>query len=204
MKISLTALICAFTLSGCFYGKAEEFQTSTGSTAPGSHIDWLGHDTRLLGDSKALALGEPLPASMLVNEKMRPEVLGGNGKVRLISVVPSLDTEVCDRQTHILSETKKLSPEVERITVSRDLPYAQGRFAEKSKLENLRYLSDYKGGEFGHKMGLEIERNGLLARALIVVDKAGIVRHLQVVPLIYALPDMEKAIGVANELSKPN
>lgn len=185
-------------LAGC--SRPAEFETATASAQPGTHIDWLGHDTRLLGDGNGLRVGASLPAISLVNERMKDEPLGANGHVRLISVVPSLDTEVCDRQTHDLSETKTLKAGVERITVSRDLPYAQGRFAEKDKLANLRFLSDYRSGEFGKKTGLEIERNGLLARALIVVDGAGVVRYLQVTPKIYALPDLRKAIEAANAL----
>ncbi len=178
---------------------AEEFRTLSETTTPASHIDWMGHDTKLLGES-GLHLGTPLPPATLVNEKMKEETLGGVGAVRLISVVPSLDTEVCDRQTHLMSEAKNLNAKVERITISRDLPYAQGRFSEKSKLGNLRYLSDYKAGEFGKKMGLIIERNGLLARAMIVVDGAGVVRYFQIVPVIYALPNVAKAIEAANKL----
>jgi thiol peroxidase len=180
MRKILYTIACL--LAGCTSG-AEEFHTRTDSVLPATRIDWLGHETKLLGEG-ALRLGEPLPITKLANERMQEEALGGAGKVRLISVVPSLDTEVCDRQTHLLSEGKGLSAEVERITVSRDLPYAQGRFAEKAGLGNLRYLSDYRAGEFGKKMGLVIERNGLLARALIVLDREGKVRHLQVVPVI--------------------
>jgi thiol peroxidase len=190
-------LLCLL-LAGCSRG--EEFETSVTSAKPAGSIDWLGHETKLLGNGEGLREGTALIPFSLVNDHMKPELLVTPGKVTLISVVPSLDTEVCDRQTHLLSEGHGLNAAVERITVSRDLPYAQGRFAEKAGLKNLKFLSDYKTGEFGRGTGLEIERNGLLARALIVVDKAGVVRHLQVTPKIYALPDLEKAIGVANGL----
>jgi len=68
-------------------------------------------------------------------------------------------------------------------------------------LKNIRYFSDYKDGTFGNSTGLEIDHNHLLARAIIVVDKKGFVRHLQITPKIYKLPDMDKAISIANELS---
>jgi thiol peroxidase len=199
LALPITLAAITSTLTACF--SKDEFAVVTGTAAPASHIDWLGNQTKLLGDGE-LAVGKPLPVTTVVNEKMTAEPLGGAGKVRLISVVPSLDTEVCDRQTHILSETKTLGQDVERITISRDLPYAQRRFVEKSSLTNLKILSDYRGGEFGKRTGLVIERNNLLARAVIVLDKEGIVRHLQITPVIYALPDMKKAIEKANELSR--
>lgn len=176
----------------------EKFEVSKDTVQPASHIDWLGHDTELGGEGK-LKVGEPLPAIMMTGPSGQREEFASTGKVRVISVIPSIDTEVCDRQTHILNSSH-VNKDVERITVSRDLPYAQRRFAEASKTEAIKYISDYRGGDFGHKLGLEIERNGLLARAIIVVDRKGIVRHVQITPKIYTLPDMDKAIDLANRL----
>jgi thiol peroxidase len=132
---------------------------------------------------------------------MKDQPLNYPGTTKLISIVPSLDTEVCDMQTHLLSETRKLNSKVERITISKDLPYAQRRFAEEGHLSNVIFLSDYKTGIFGRTTGLQIERNDLLARALIVVDTKGIVRYLQITPEIYELPDLEKAIEKANKVA---
>ncbi len=188
--LSLAAIACS---------NGGEFAVERESAKPASSIDWLGDNTRLLGKA-GLETGKSLPALRLVNMKMQPESLQdtAGGKVLLVSVVPSLDTEVCDEQTHILGESKKLSANVVRVTVSRDLPYAIRRFSEKSGLENIIYLSDYSGGALGSELGLEVERNGLLARAVFVVDKNGVIRHSQIVPKIYALPDMERAIEAAN------
>src|SRR5690606_24532079 len=107
---------------------------------------------------------------------------------RILSIVPSVDTKVCEEQTHILGETPNVNPKVELITISRDLPFAQKRFATDANLENVTYLSDYKGGDFGKKTGLYIEDNGLLARAVVVLDGEGKVRYFQVVPDIATLP----------------
>lgn len=181
--------------------RREEFETTKESVSPASEIDWLGKKTPLLGES-ALRLEAPLPKVSLINEKMKSEVLNPDGRVKLISIIPSIDTEVCDQQTHILGETRALNSKVDRITISKDLPYAQSRFAEESKIKNVKYYSDYKTGEFGRSLGLEIQRNGLLARAIVVVDGRGIIRHFQIVPKIYVLPDMARAIKVANELAK--
>lgn len=179
----------------------ESFPVADGTVQPGSSITWLGEPTRL-GPASALKVGVPLPSLTLTDLKMKPFVLVADGKVRLISVVPSLDTPVCDVQTHQLSETAVLDPAVERITVSMDLPYAQRRFLEEAKLGNVTYLSDYRERSFGQATGLILERNGLLARSLIVVDGKGIVRHLQIVPEILTLPDLAGAYQVANELAR--
>ena len=123
------------------------------------------------------------------------------GHVKVINTIPSIDTPVCDRQTHVLGETKSLDPSIERVTISLDLPYAVRRFVEETKLDNINFYSDYRGNEFAHSSGLQIQRNGLLARAVMVVDQNGIVRHLQVVPEITQMPDMDKAFAVANQLA---
>ena len=74
------------------------------------------------------------------------------------------------------------------------------RFAKEAKLQNIRYFSDYKNGSFGKSTGLLIQGPELLARAVVVTDKQGIVRHIQVVPEVAELPDMSKAIELANSL----
>ncbi len=185
-------------LSAC--ASHPEFEVSHGSVDPASQISWIGEPAPL-AKTGAVKVGAPLPAAQVTDLKMKTAALGGAGKVRIISVVPSLDTPVCEIQTHLLSETKHLNPEVERITISRDLPYAQRRFLEEAKLGNITYVSDFKAGEFGEKTGLKILRNDLLARAILVVDRKGTVRYLQVVPEITQMPDMEKAFAEANAIA---
>ncbi len=125
------------------------------------------------------------------------------GSVLFLSIVPSLDTPVCEGQTHYLGEEgKRMPPAIKRITISRDTPFAQTRFAKEAKLTEIQYLSDYKDGSFGRSTGLLIDGLMLLARAVILVDKQGIVRYVQVVPELTHLPDMEKAFDQAAELSK--
>lgn len=171
------------------------------TVAPGSRITWIGEEAPLHAAS-GLAVGRPLPETALTNLKMMPETLAAQGRVLLIIAVPSLDTPVCDAQTHLLSETKTLDPRVVRVAVSPDLPYAQRRFSKKARLTNITYLSDYRTGAFGRETGLQIQRNGLLARAVMVVDRGGIVRHLQIVPEITHLPDMEAAFAAANAAAR--
>lgn len=122
-------------------------------------------------------------------------------KVLIISVVPSIDTKVCEEQTHYLGEHgTNLPAAIERITISRDTPFAQKRFSEAAKLLNVTFLSDYRDGSFGKATGLLIDDSMLLARSVIVVDQKGIVRYIQVVPELSHLPDLEAAFLKAESL----
>jgi len=118
-------------------------------------------------------------------------------------MVPSLDTPVCEEQTHYLGEKGDVLPKsVKRIVISRDTPFAQKRFAKEAKLQHLQYLSDYKQGDFARSAGLLTEGLMLFARSVIVVDRKGVVRYIQVVPEMTHLPHMDKAFEKAIELTK--
>ncbi|MCP9440032.1 MAG: thiol peroxidase [Nitrospira sp.] len=125
----------------------------------------------------------------------------GAGKVRIISVVPSLDTPVCEQQTHYLSEKNNgLDKMIELITVSIDTPFAQKRFAQEANIHNVTFLSDYRGAEFGRAHGLLVKDLHVLARAVMVIGKDNTVQYLQITPEIKHLPDLEKAFQVARSL----
>jgi thiol peroxidase len=125
------------------------------------------------------------------------------GDVLLLSIVPSLDTKVCEAQTHYLGEQgSRLPSGIMRVTISRDTPFAQKRFATEANLTNIAYLSDYKEGGFGRATGLLVDGSMLLARAIVIADRNGIVRYMQVVPELSHLPDMERAFRQAEELLK--
>ena len=157
---------------------------------------------KLLGTP--ISVGRPLPSVELIdaNTMNQVDLSKERGSVLLLSIVPSIDTRVCEEQTHYLGEKgDKLPQTVKRITISRDTPFAQKRFAKEAKLTQLQYLSDYKQGNFGRSTGLLTEGPMLLARSIVIVDKQGIVRYIQVVPETTHLPDMEKAFETAIALS---
>lgn len=147
---------------------------------------------------ETLQVGQTLPSVRLPDRGMnRIDLQSLKGNVTLVSVVPSLDTPTCDKQTHILSEENKGLDQVAKlITISRDLPFAQKRFAKEAKINNVIFLSDYRDAGFGEATGLLIDENRLLTRAIIVLDRAGVIRYLEVVSELARLPDMEKAFAM--------
>jgi thiol peroxidase len=175
------------------------------SVDAGSSVTMKGTSFSLMGTP--VTVGKPLPSSVLVDAKKMQgvDLSAAKGSVLFLSIVTSLDTAVCDAQTHYLGEEgDRLPPSIRRITISRDTPFAQKRFAKEAQLEDLQYLSDYKEGEFGRSTGLLIDDLRLLARTVILVDKKGIVRYIQVVPEVTNMPDMETAFQQAILLDKEN
>jgi len=179
-----------------------QIAVSHGSVQPGDGqaVTFKGNPLPLSG--KAIKVGEPMPTATLTGAGLAPvNIADGKGKVRIINVVPSLDTPVCDAQTHELVEKDPvLASSVELVTISMDLPFAQARWAKAAKAKNMTFLSDYKSADFGNNTGLLIQPLHLLARTVIVTDKDGIVRYMQVVPEITELPDMSAAMEAAKGL----
>ena len=180
--------------------QAIKVNKGTGEAVDGNTVAMKGNPLPLSGT--AIKLGEPLPSAMVTGGNLGPvDIATGNGKVRIISVVPSVDTPTCEAQTHLLSEKdRKLAEQVEMITISMDLPFAQQRFAREAKIKNITFYSDYKTGQFGKNNGLMIDPLHLLARAVIVTDKNNIVRYIQIVPEVTELPDMAAAMSAAKAL----
>ena len=171
------------------------------SVPPGTKVTREGKELTLVGTP--IMVGQPLPPALLVASDTFEDVdlAARRGKILLLSIVPSIDTKVCEEQTHYLGEEgNRLPAGIERITISRDTPFAQKRFAAEAKLTHIRFLSDYKEGAFGRSLGLLMDGPRLLARAVLIVDGQGIVRYIQVVPEITNLPDMERAFAAAEKL----
>ena len=196
----IVILLFLFSFAACAK-KQPDITIRYDSVTPGTEVARKGTKLSLIGTG--IRVGQPLPKTALVETGTMKSIDLNDykGSVLFLSIVPSIDTKVCEAQTHYLGEEGDALPDtVKRITVSRDTPFAQARFAEEAKLEDLTYLSDYKSGEFGESTGLLIDGPQLLARSIVLVDKQGIVRYIQVVPDITHLPDMEKAFTKAKEL----
>jgi len=196
----LSLLLAALFMAACS-ATPPPMPVDTSSVAPGQSVT-RGGTMVLALQGEPLRVGQPLPDVQLVNTHMQPvELATLRGKVLLLSVVPSLDTKVCERQTHLLGDAE-LPANVKRITISRDLPFAQQRFADETGYKDILFLSDYRTGAFGQATGLLVDQLQLLARAIILVDQQGVVRYIQVVPEISHLPDTERAFSLARELAK--
>ena len=123
------------------------------------------------------------------------------GKVRVIASVPSLDTPVCDAMTRRFNEeAAKLGDEVVVLTISMDLPFAQQRWCGAAGVKSVRVLSDHRSGSFGTTFGVLIKELRLLARAIFVVDGAGVVRYVQVVKELTDEPDYGAVLAAVKEL----
>ena len=204
MYLNKITLITCIALILCFGCAKQQKATMTGeSVQPGTKVALKGKPYKLLGSP--IKVGEELPSVKLVDAMSLSDVdlSKEKGSVLFLSVVTSIDTPVCEEQTHYLGERgNRLPPSVKRIVISRDTPFAQKRFAGEAKLQNLQYLSDYKEGAFGRSTGLLMDDLMLLARAIIIVDKKGIVQYIQVVPEITYLPDMEAAFKKTIEIAE--
>jgi thioredoxin-dependent peroxiredoxin len=203
------AIMAVLAVTGCAGSAETDFMYKNLPVADGTARAGEGHSVLFKGSPLMLSGNGVKIGDQLRDVKVAQVDLAliniartkGEGKVRIISVVPSLDTKVCEQQTHYLSEKNKgLDKLVELITVSIDTPFAQKRFAEEAKINNVTFLSDYRGADFGKTHGLFLKDPHILARAILVVDKQNTIRYLQITPELAQLPDMEEAFQFARSL----
>ncbi|GAB5403614.1 MAG: thiol peroxidase [Aureliella sp.] len=118
------------------------------------------------------------------------------GKPTIISVVPSLDTGVCQIQTKRFNEElAAMADTVNAVTVSCDLPFAQNRFCGAEEVKNMKVGSDYQTGKFGQDFGVMIDELKLHARSVFVLDGAGKVVYSEIVPEVTNEPDYDAALS---------
>jgi thiol peroxidase len=148
-----------------------------------------------------LKVGDQAPDFTLKANDMSDKSLADfAGKVKIISIVPSLDTPVCDAQTRKFNEDAGSQDGVVVLTVSVDLPMAQKRWCGAAGVENVVCLSDYKDHSFGKAYGVRIKEVGLLARTVIVVDKDNTIQYIQPVPEVVDAPDYDAALEAVKGL----
>jgi len=155
----------------------------------------------LLG--KQINVGDIAPNFKVVDNSFSPvEFNQFKQKVILISVVPSLDTGVCSLQTKRFNEeVANFSENVVMLTISNDLPFAQKRFCNTEKINNIKVLSDSVWRDFGSKYGLLIKDMGLLTRAIIIIDSQGKIAYKELVANISQQPDYTKVLAKLKALS---
>lgn len=123
-----------------------------------------------------------------------------DGKVKIISVVPSLDTPVCELQTINFNEKASELGDVVILTLSMDLPFAQARFCGAKDIDKVITLSDHKDADFGTKYGFLMEELRLLARGIVVLDKDNKVTYVEYVSEATNHPDYDKAYEAVKKL----
>jgi len=163
----------------------------------------LRSDTAFPVSGTPLAVGDKAPEVTLADGLLSTfDVLGDTaGKVRLISVVPSIDTGICDAQTRRMNEeASALGDGAVVLTVSADLPMAQERWCGAAGVENVKMLSDYKEMAFGSAYGTKIDTLRLDQRAIFIVDDNDTVRYIEYVPEIAQHPDYDAALAALRDL----
>ncbi len=117
------------------------------------------------------------------------------GKIKVITFFPSLDTPVCDLQVKEFNKKAVgLSTDVVVLGVSKDLPFAQSRFCSENEIKNVTVVSDYKGNTFGINYGLLIKELALLARGVLIIDLDNVVRYFQIVGEVTKSVDFNDAL----------
>jgi len=149
-----------------------------------------------------LKAGDKAPDFQTVDDSLKPVNLETTGhNVRIFSVVPSLDTPVCDAQTKRFNEEAGKLPNVKIYTISMDLPFAQKRWCGAFGVDHVKMLSDHRAGSFGEQYGTLIKDLRILSRAIFVVDKDNTIRHAEYVKEVSEHPNYESALSVAKSLS---
>lgn len=163
-------------------------------------VTFQGNPLVLLGPEITVGMTAP-DFTVVKNDLAQARLADLRGQVTIISVVPSLDTGVCDVQTRRFNqEAGALGGKVKVVTVSMDLPFAQARWCGNAGVENVQTVSDYQTASFGQAYGVLIEGLRLLARAIFVVDSQGKVAYVQIVPEMTHEPDYGAALEAAKKL----
>jgi thiol peroxidase len=155
-----------------------------------------GNPLTLIGPE--LATGQKAPDFKLVDNSLKDVTLADTGsQVRIISVVPSLDTPVCDAQTKRFNEEAAKLPGVSIISISMDLPFAQKRWCGAFGVDKIKMLSDHRDGNFGSSYGTLIKDLRIESRAIFVLDKSNVIRHVEYVKEVADHPNYDTALAAA-------
>lgn len=149
-----------------------------------------------------IKVGSKAPDFQVLAQDLTPVTLSKfSGKTLLISVVPSLDTPVCDEQTRRFNKEAAQLPNVQVLTVSMDLPFAQKRWCGAAGIDRVQAVSDHKEASFGKAYGVLIKELRLLARSIFLVDGSGTVRYVEYVPEVTSHPNYDAALTAVRQIS---
>ncbi|API90846.1 thiol peroxidase [Virgibacillus pantothenticus] len=163
-----------------------------------ANVTFQHEPVTLLGNE--VKVGDQAPDfNVLTNDLKEVTLDDYKGKVKLISVVPSIDTGVCADQTKRFNEEAAAIGNVQVLTVSMDLPFAQKRWVTQHNIDQLDILSDHRDASFGHQYGVLIKELRLLARAIFVVDSNDKVNYVEYVSEVSNHPDYDAALEAAKK-----
>lgn len=163
-------------------------------------VTFTGDPLTLLGPE--ISVGQPAPdVELVANDLSAVKLSSFKGKVCAVIAVPSLDTPVCDTEMRRFNEeAAKLGDNIVVLGVSMDLPFAQARWCGAAGIENVQTLSDHRDAAFGTSYGVLIQGLRLLARAVFVVDKDGVIRYTEIVKEVTEEPNYDAALAAVKEL----
>lgn len=165
-------------------------------------VTFKGQPLTLLGTP--VKVGDAAPDSEVIDQNLQPVKLSSfKGKVCVICAVPSLDTPVCDLETRRFNqEVGKMGPDVNVLTISMDLPFAQKRWCGSAHVDQVKVFSDHREGNFGKAYGVLIKEWRLLGRAVFVVDKKGVIRAVHYLKEISEQPNYDQILQEVEQIKK--
>lgn len=164
-------------------------------------ITFAGNPVTILGTEAKV--GQVAPNFTAVKQDLSPFDFykGTEGKVKVISIAPSIDTGVCALQTiRFNEEAGKLKDQVQIVTLTVDLPFAQKRYCAAEGIANIDVVSDHRDLDFGLKYGFVLEGLRLLTRGIVVVDQENVIQYVEYVPEVTHHPDYDKALEAIQSL----
>jgi thiol peroxidase len=163
-------------------------------------VTFMGNPLTLIGNE--VKVGDTAPDFVVLDNNLSPVKLSSfRGKVCILSSVPSLDTPVCDTETRKFNEAAgRLGKDIAILTISMDLPFAQKRWCAAAGVNQVQTLSDHREASFGNAFGVLIKELRLLARAVFLVDRKGVIQYIQQVKEIASEPDYEAVFNALKKL----
>jgi len=163
-------------------------------------ITFMGNPLTLIGNE--VKVGDTAPDFVVLDNNLSPFKLSSfRGKICIFSSVPSLDTPVCDTETRKFNqEAGRLGKDITILTISMDLPFAQKRWCAAAGVSHVQTLSDHRDASFGNAYGVLIKELRLLARAVFLVDRKGVIQYVQLVKEIASEPDYEAVFNALKKL----
>jgi len=164
-------------------------------------VTFMGNPLTLVGND--VQVGDKAPDFEAIDNELSPVTLASfRNRLCIISSVPSLDTPVCDMEVKRFNEeVGKLDFDVAMLTISMDLPFAQKRWCGDAGAGNVKAVSDHRDASFGKAYGVLIKELRLLARAVFVVDKNGVIQYRELVKEITKEPDYDGALDAVKALA---